>query len=53
MYNKNCCSQLEEKEKASFVTLVSAFTPGVRVPTVPEKQIDRIDIDKALDSKSN
>ena len=30
------------KEKAPFVTLVSAITSGVRVPTVPEKQIDKI-----------
>ena len=31
-----------EKIKTPFVTLVGAFTPRNRVPTVPEKQIDKI-----------
>ena len=31
-----------EKIKTPVVTLVGAFTPRNRVPTVPEKQVDRI-----------
>lgn len=41
MFNKNRCRQLGKK-KAPFVTLVSASRLEVRVPTVSEKQIDRI-----------
>jgi hypothetical protein len=47
MYNKIDVPWLGEnnvvyQRKTPFVMYVSAFTPRSRVPTVPEKQIDKM-----------
>ena len=40
--NKIDCPLAGRRIKTPFVMYVSAFTPRNRVPTVPEKQVDKV-----------